>query len=185
MDGESEDGGIFAEDRGGAVAVVYVGVHDDRAIDFLAGLQGADGDGYIVNGAKPFAVAGIGVMEPAPQVTAEAVLERGFSGDDGAAGGQPEGADEFRRIRDFELHLFAGGECPGFEFVDPVGRMDAQDVGVGGGFRAEKVFNVGDGVVEEFVVNEAEFLRRKDVGAEMQVVVFVIDEFERKHGSHG
>jgi selenocysteine lyase/cysteine desulfurase len=110
MDGEGEDGIVLAENGGGAVAVVDVGVHYQGADDFVAGLQRANCDGYIVDGTKTFAVAGIGVMEAAAEVAAEAVLEGGFGREYCAAGGQPEGADEFGGIGDFQFHLFAGCE---------------------------------------------------------------------------
>ncbi len=74
VDGDGEDGIVFAEDGGGAVAVMDVGVHDHGAGNFVAGLECADGYGYIVDGAESFAVAGIGVVEAAADVTAEAVL---------------------------------------------------------------------------------------------------------------
>src|SRR5260370_42588638 len=106
VDGEGEDGIVLAEDGGGAVAVVDVGVNDHGAEDFFAGLQGADGYGYVVDGAEAFAVAGIGVVEAAANVATEAILQGGFGCDDGAAGGQPEGADEFGGIGKFECHFF-------------------------------------------------------------------------------
>jgi hypothetical protein len=66
--------------------------------------------------------------------------------------------------------------------VDPVFGVNATDVGIGGGFRAEKVAGFGDAVVEEFVVDQAKFFGRENVGAEIEVVAFVVDEFEGKHG---
>src|SRR5258708_11148253 len=87
VDGEGEDGIVFAEDGGGAVAVVDVGVYHHRAGYFFSGLESADGYGYIVDGAEAFAVAGIGVVEAAADVTAEAVLEGGFGCSDCATGG--------------------------------------------------------------------------------------------------
>ena len=87
VDGEGEDGIVFAEDGGGAVAVMDVGVYHHRAGYFFSGLESADGYGYIVDGAEAFAVAGIGVVESAADVTAEAVLEGGFGGEDCATGG--------------------------------------------------------------------------------------------------
>ena len=109
MDREREDGIVLAEDGGGAVAMVDVGIYHHRAGYFFSGLESADGYGYIVDGAETFAVAGIGVVEAATDVAAKAVLESGFCCGDGAAGGQPECVDEFRGIGDFEFHLLAGG----------------------------------------------------------------------------
>src|SRR5580704_9090825 len=103
MDGEGEDGIVFGKDGGGAIAVVDVCVDDHGAGDFVAGLKSTDGNGYIVDGAEPFAVAGIGVVEAAADVAAEAVLESRFSGEDGAAGCEPKGADEFGGMGDFKF----------------------------------------------------------------------------------
>src|ERR1700722_6380747 len=87
VDGEGEDGIVLVEDGGGAVAVVDVSIHDHGAGDFVAGLQGADGYGYIVDGAEAFAVAGIGVVEASADVAAEAVMQGRFGSGDCAAGG--------------------------------------------------------------------------------------------------
>jgi len=40
MDGEGEDGSVFGEDGGGAVAVVDIGVDDHGAGDFFCGFAG-------------------------------------------------------------------------------------------------------------------------------------------------
>ena len=183
MDGEGEDGWVVGEDGGSAIAVVDVGIDDHGFGDLVAGLQGSDGDGDVMNGAEAFAVAGIGVMEAATEVASKAVTKSGFGGHDGAAGSKPEGSHEFGRIRDLEFHLFAVRKRAGFEFLDPVRGVDTKDVGVGGRFGAEEVVDLSNAVVEEFVVNKAEFLRREDVGAEVEIVPFVVDEFEGEHGS--
>ena len=181
MNGEGEDGIVLAEDGSGAIAVVDVGVHDHGAGDFVAGLQRANGDGYIVDGAEAFAVAGICVVKAAAEVAAEAVLQGGLGGCDCAAGCQPECADEFGGIGDFQFHLIARGQCAGFELLDPVFGVDAEDIGVGCGFGAEEVARFSDAFVQEFVVDEAKFFGGKDVGAEIEVVALVVDEFEGQH----
>ncbi len=181
VDGESEDGRIVGEDGGGAVAMVDVGVDDDGFADGGVGLEAADGDGDIVNGAEAFAVAGVGVMKTATDVAGKAIAKCGACGGDGATGGEPEGVNELLGIGDFEFHEFAGGERGGFEFVDPVRSVDEEDVGVGGGIGAEDVFGGCNGVAEKFVGDEAEFLRGEDVGAEVEVVAFVVEEFEGEH----
>ena len=116
MDGESEDGSVFVENGGGAVAMVDVGVDDDGAGNFFAGLQSADGYGYVVDGAEAFAVAGVGVVEAAANVAAEAVLEGGFGGGDGAAGGEPEGANEFGGIGTSSFICSLAVRVPVFSF---------------------------------------------------------------------
>ena len=59
--------------------------------------------------------------------------------------------------------------------------MDAADVGVGCRLRTENVVGRGNAVVEEFVVDQAEFFGGKDVSAEIEVVALVVDQFEGKH----
>ena len=61
--------------------------------------------------------------------------------------------NEFGGVGDFEFHLFAGGQGAGFEFLDPVFGVDAENVGVRCGFGAERVVWGGDAVVEELVVD--------------------------------
>ncbi len=100
MDGERKDGGIVGEDGGGAVAVVHVGINDHGFADGAIGLHFADGNGYIVDRAETLAMSGVGVMEAAADVAAEAIKGGGLRGEDGTPGGEPEGVDEFRRVRE-------------------------------------------------------------------------------------
>jgi hypothetical protein len=74
-----------------------------------------------------------------------------------------------------------GSERTGFEFVDPFGGVDAEDVGVGGGFGAKEIVGEGDAFAGEVIGDEAVFLRGEDVSAEVEVVVFVVDEFKGEH----
>src|SRR5271165_2726535 len=65
--------------------------------------------------------------------------------------------------------------------MDPVGGVHAEDVRVAGRVGAEEIFFRGDSFGHESFGDETEFLRGEDVRAEVQVVAFVIDEFEGKH----
>src|SRR5258705_11967939 len=85
--GEGEDRSVFGRYGGGYRTVVDVGVYHYCTGYFFSALESADGYGYIVDGAEAFAVAGIGVVEAAADVRAEAVLEGGFGGSDCATGG--------------------------------------------------------------------------------------------------
>ena len=76
-------------------------------------MQAADGDGDVVDGAEAFAMVGVGVMEAAADVGAEAIAKRGLRGEDGAAGSEPDRLYKFWGIRDLELHDVAGGERGG------------------------------------------------------------------------
>lgn len=75
-------------------------------------------------------------------------------------------------------------ESAGFEFVDVGGSVDAENVVIGGGSRRDDVGGGGNAFGEERIADEAVFLRREDVGAEVQVVTVVIDERRRGHGGH-
>src|SRR6266404_6709874 len=110
MDGEGENGIIIAKYVSSAVAVVDVGVDDDGPFDEAVGLQTANGDGDIVDRAETFAVAGVGVVKAATEIAAEAITKSQLASKDGSTGCEPNGFGEFRRIRDFEFHDFAGGE---------------------------------------------------------------------------
>src|SRR5262249_1654285 len=80
MDGECEDGWIVSKNLCGSVAVMDVGVDDNRLANRSVGLHSANRDGHIVNGAKPFAVARIRVMESAAQIAAEAIAHSALRG---------------------------------------------------------------------------------------------------------
>ena len=113
MDRNGEDAGVIVENCSGAIAVMNVGIDDHGFLDGAIGLQAAHGDGDIVDGAETFAVISVGVMEAAAQVRTEAIAERALSSKDGASRSEPDRFGELRRIRDFELHDFAGGESAG------------------------------------------------------------------------
>ena len=185
MDGESEDVGISGEDAGSAVALVDIGVDDHDGADGAIGLEAADGNGDVVDHAEAFAVAGEGVMEAAANVGGKAVGQCALGGKDGAASGEPEGFDGFLGVRDFQAHLLGGRKCAGLELADPFLCVDAEDVGIGGGLRGEKVGELGEALSQESFADEAIFLRGKDVGAEVEVVMLVVDELEGQHGTRG
>src|SRR5882762_2416105 len=114
MDGEGENGIVVAENVSGAVAVVNVGIDDDSLFDEAVGLQTANGDCDIVQCTEAFAVAGVSVVEAATEIAGEAVAKGELASKDGSTGCEPNSFGEFRRIRDFEFHDFAGSERAGF-----------------------------------------------------------------------
>jgi len=183
VDREGEDRWVVGKDRRGAITVVDISIDDQGSGDLVAGLQGSDGYGDVMDGAEAFAVTRIGVMEAPTEVASKAVAKSGFGGQDGTASSKPERPHQFGRIRDLEFHLFAVRKRAGFEFLDPVRGVHPKDVCVGSRFGAEEVVELGNAVVEEFIVNETEFLRRENMGAEVEVVAFMIDELEGEHGS--
>jgi hypothetical protein len=183
VDGKSEDGGIAGEDGGGAVALMDVGVNDHGGLDGAVGLQAANGDGDVVDDAEAFAVIGKSVVKAAAEVRSGSGGEGALSCFDGAAGGEPDGFDEFFGVRDFHAEDFVWSEGAGFEFADVGGSVDAEDVVVGGGLGRDDLGKRDVAGVDEGVANEAVFLRRENVGAEMEVVAVVVDE--RKHRLSG
>ena len=60
--------------------------------------------------------------------------------------------------------------------------MHAQEIGVGGRFGKEKIGFVCYFGADQLFGDEAEFLRGKDVRAEVQVIAGMVDNLERKHG---
>ena len=74
---QGEDAGIFVEDDGGSVSLVYVAVHHHRALDPPLGLQRADGHTRVVEQAESTALVGVRVMGSAGEVHPATVLERG------------------------------------------------------------------------------------------------------------
>ena len=180
MNGESEDRGIAGKNGGGTVAVVDVGVDDHGSLDGTVVLEAADGDGDVVDDAEAFAVVGEGVMEAAADVGRRAGGEGALPCFDRAARGEPDGFDEFFRVRNFHAEDFVGSEGAGLEFADVGGGVDAEDVFVGGGSGGDDVRGRSDFLGDEGVADEAIFLRGKNVGAEVEVVAVVVDEWGRQ-----
>ena len=89
---------------------------------------------------------------------------------------------QFGRIRHFQFHHVAGCERARFQLAHPVRRMNAQNVLVARDLRAQEILGYSYVFTEQHFVDQTEFLRRKDVRAEIEIVAFVIDQFERKHG---
>jgi len=119
MNRKSEDVGVASKDFRGAIAVVNVSIDDHSRANDSISLEAADSNGDIMNHAEAFAVVGKGVVEAAADARGKAIGQGALSGEDGAAGGKPEGFDGFFRIRDFEAHLLGGRERASFKFADP------------------------------------------------------------------
>jgi len=60
--------------------------------------------------------------------------------------------------------------------------VNAEKVLVGGAVGLNDVVRRGDFFAEEKFVEEAEFLRWENVCAEVEIVAWVVDEFEWEHG---
>ena len=161
MNREREDGIVFCENGGSAVTVMNVSIDDHGLADGAIGLQPANGYGNVMNGAKAFAMVGVGVMETPTDVAAKPVLQRRLGGQNRASGSKPEGADKFRRVRNFELHDITECESAGLQFADPVRGVYAQQIGIAGGFGPQKISAIGNFVGEELFFNQTVFLRGK------------------------
>ena len=171
------------ENRRRAVAVMNVGIHDHRRANRPLGLQSANGNGNIVQHAETFAVAGIGVVESPAQIGGEAVAEGVTPGERRASGCEPEASHRRDRDRDFKFHALAESQRIGFQPLDPGRGVHAQHVFIGRGLRREKILLVRDSLFDQLIVDQTEFLRRENVRAKIEIVLRVIDQLERQHGS--
>jgi hypothetical protein len=61
--------------------------------------------------------------------------------------------------------------------------VDAQDVFIVRGIGAQKILLGRDAFAEKHFVDEPEFLRGKNVRAEIQIIAFMVNQSERQHGA--
>src|SRR5258707_1029439 len=141
-----------------AVAMVHVGIDDQRLADRTIRLEAADADGHIVDGAESFAVIRMGVMESAAEIATKAVTQCRLRGEDRAAGGEPEGFNELRRVWHLKPHLFAGGQGSSLQLAHPICPVDAKNVFVRGRIGRQEIIFCGDSLAQQQFRNEAKFL---------------------------
>ena len=82
---QGEYRGILGEDRGRAIAVVYVAIHHHRTANGSVALQHADGYGHVVDGAETFPMPRERVVKSAAHVVAHPLFQ-----------GQPRGQGSTR-----------------------------------------------------------------------------------------
>src|SRR5258708_23790085 len=128
MDRKRKDIGVAAKNRRCAVAMVHVGIDDERLADRTIRLEAADADGHIVDGAESFAVIRMGVMESAAEIATKAVTQCRLRGEDRAAGSEPGGFNQLLRVWHLKPHLFAGGQGSGLQLAHPIFRVDTKNV---------------------------------------------------------
>src|ERR1700694_5273160 len=87
-------------------------------------------------------------------------------------------------MRHFQQHQFAGSERAGLQFAHPVRRVNAQQVFVARRIWTQKIFLCGDGFAEQHFMDEAKFLRWKNMRAEIQIIPLVIHQLEWKKSFH-
>lgn len=182
MDRERKDTSVIAKNCRSAIAMVDVGIDDEGLANRAVRLKAPYRNGDIVDGTESFAVTWISMMEAAAEITTETISQRGLRREDCAACGEPDGLDEFLRIRHLEPHLFAGGQRASLQLARPICRMDAEDVLIGGRRGPQKVFFHGDSLVPEHFRDETKLLRRKDMWAKIKIVTFVENQLEGQHG---
>src|SRR5438128_2529720 len=132
-----------------------------------------------MNHAETFAMARKGVMEAAPDIDAEAILQSALRRKNRSACREPESLDDRLRIRNFQAHAFAGAELIVVELVHPFARVHAQNILVSRRFWCEDIRRLGNMLGEQEIAHHSEFLRLEDVLAQLQIVTFVIDKLER------
>ena len=107
------------------------------------------------------------MMKSAAQIRTESVAQRRLPSQDRSACGQPDGLNQLLRIRHLQFHDFAGGERTGLQFAYPVRSVHAQNVLVGRWIGAQEILLRGDPFAKKHFLEEAEFLRWKNVRAKI------------------
>src|SRR5580700_12059026 len=113
---------------GRAIALMDVAIDGHCGANLTIALHATDGDGHVVDHAEAFAVTGERVMESSANADGYAVVEGTIGGQNRAAGGQPEGAHQLRRVRDFQLHFFSRAERARLQFVNVLRRVYEEHV---------------------------------------------------------
>ncbi len=158
-----------------------VAIHDHRAADPFLALHDADGDGDVVDHAEAFAMVGKGMVESAAEAEADAVLQRAASGQDGAAGVEPESVHQFVGEGDLHRQLFARGQGTGAELVDVVVAVGEKHFVVFRRLWSNEVSSGGDPLIQHAAGDEAVFFGREHMLPDRQIVSVAVDELERKH----
>ena len=170
MDRKRENRGISAENRGRPVALMHVGVDDHRPFDRAVKLETPDRHGNIVNHAEALAMVRIRVMESAANVRGPAIFQRAPSRQNRAAGRQPARHNQFLRVRHLHPHFFLVTQVAGFQLVEILLRMNAQNIGIRRRLRRQKILRARDSFSQKLIVNQPVLLRREHVRAKVQVV---------------
>ena len=165
--------------------MVYVAIHHHGAADGAIALEDADGHGHVVDGAETFAVAGERVVKSTADVVAHALFERQPRGQRSARGGQGKGFHHVTRIWNFQAQNITVAHGAVAELADPGGIVGQQQVGVGDGAGRNEVVFLGEAGLKHALPQPPVFAGWEHVLAQVQVVSFVIDQPERKHGNYG
>src|ERR1039458_5751327 len=166
---------------GGSIALMDIAIDGHGGANLAVTLHTADGDGHVVDHAEAFAVTRMGVMEASADADGHAVVKGMIGGQHGTAGGQPEGAYQFRGVGNLEFQLFAGAERTGFQFFYILRSVHYQNIMVGGRARSDKIGRLGNSGCKQALIDALVFLRGKNVGADGEEVVVDDDEFKGKH----
>ena len=103
--------GLTPQERVGAVALVRVGVEDERAQAGAFGAQDGAGDGHVVEHAEPQPAVGEGMVRAAAEIGGDADLERGAEREDGPVRLAPGTVEQGRVVRQSEAVAIEGGEA--------------------------------------------------------------------------
>ena len=158
-----------------------IAIHGQGAADFSILVHALDGDGHIVDNTESLAMIGKGMMKPSAYIDGHAALQGKIRRQNGTTCGQPESRDQFRRIRNFQLHLFHRRKGPGLQLMHIFRRMHQQDILVAGAWGHHKIRRFGQSGFEKMLVDEPVFFRRKHMRANGQVIVVAVDQLEWKH----
>lgn len=134
VDGEGVDAVVAGQDGGGAVALMHVAIDHQHPADAALGLQGAGGDGGVVEDAEAFPPVPVGMVGAARQVGGDAIGQGGPAGAQGGAGGAAGAFDHGGAPGKTDGFLFPLAQTPGGDAPDVVRVVGTGQGGVVGRF---------------------------------------------------
>ena len=118
---------------------MHIAVDHHGPSDEAVTLHAADGNGHIIEHAKPFPVICEGVVEAASNVDAAVISQRLPGGNNRSPGDVPECLHQFFAVRDFQFQFLARAQRSALQLLDPQFGVDQKNVLILAGRRSEKV----------------------------------------------
>src|SRR5947209_2415977 len=103
------------KDSRSSVAVMDIAIHGHCALQPAFLVHPPDGHRHIMDHAEAFSMIGKSVVKTSGNVHAQSPAQGQISGQNGTSGGEPEGLDQFRRVRNLHLHFFQRRERAGLQ----------------------------------------------------------------------
>src|SRR5215210_2932683 len=128
VDRERKRRWISTQDRSGPVPLVYVGVDDDHPLNEPRGLDGAGGDGRVVEDTISLTFVGERVVRPPCEVRGKTFLDGGETGSQRAARGAAGALHHPLRPREPDAPHLLVRERSGSDALQVAGGVGAQDL---------------------------------------------------------